>query len=161
MNKIDLILANPTFKEHLNRIAEAEVGRIYCLHGMEHLLDVARIAYIINLEEGLGFRKDVIYAMALLHDIGRNMEYSEGLSHHEVGGEIAGDILEETGFSPEDNTLICNAIRCHKEISDKEDRHSLNYLLYKADKLSRNCFGCKAYESCYWDESKKNKGIIV
>jgi len=161
MNKIDLILANPEFKEHMARICKAEEDRIYCLHGMEHLLDVARIAYIINLEEELGFGKEIIYAMALLHDIGRNMEYEKGLSHHEIGGIIAGDILIQAGFSIEEKKLICQAIRSHKELGDKEDNHSLNYLLYKADKLSRNCFSCQAIDSCYWDESKKNKGIIV
>ncbi len=161
MNKIDLILANPTFNEHMERICKAEEDRIYCLHGMEHLLDVARIAYIINLEKELGFSKETIYAMSLLHDIGRNLEYEKGLSHHEIGGAIALDILTQVGFSNEEKELICQAIRSHKELGDKEDNCSLNYLLYRADKLSRNCFSCKAKDSCYWDESKKNKGIIV
>ncbi len=161
MKRIDDILANATFKEHLDRIKEAEVDRIYCLHGIEHLLDVARISYIINLEEGLGFDKEVIYAMALLHDIGRNLEYQEGVSHHEAGGVIALDILREVGFRENECNLICDAIKNHKELKIGENQKTLNYLLYKADKLSRNCFECKAYRSCYWDESKKNKGIIV
>lgn len=160
MNKIDLILENATFKEHLVRINEAEIDRIYCLHSIEHLLDVARISYIINLEEKLGYDKEVIYAMALLHDIGRNLEYSEGLSHHQVGGDIALEILESVGFGEEDCQKICDAIRCHKEPVAGQEK-SLNYLLYKADKLSRNCFSCKAYDSCYWEESKKNKSITV
>lgn len=160
MNKIDLILNNATFKEHLARINEAEVDRIYCLHGMEHLLDVARISYIINLEEDLGYDKEVIYAMALLHDIGRNIEYSEGKSHHQVGGDIALEILRQVGFVEEDCQRICDAIRSHKEL-EAGDNSTLNYLLYKADKLSRNCFSCRAYDSCYWEESKKNKSITV
>lgn len=44
---------------------------------MSHLLDVARIAYIRNLEKGYGFRKDVIYAAAVLHDIGKALQYEE------------------------------------------------------------------------------------
>ena len=161
MNKIDKILANPTFNEHLKRISEAEVDRIYCLHGMPHLLDVARIAYIINLEEELGFDKETIYAMALLHDIGRNLEYESGLSHHQVGGDIASDILKAVGFDESTCECICQAIRSHKKLRSKEDNKSLSYLLYKADKLSRNCFSCRAYDSCYWPEEKKNKNIIV
>lgn len=160
MKRIDEILANATFKEHLSRINEAEVDRIYCLHGMEHLLDVARISYIINIEENLGFDKEVIYAMALLHDIGRNLEYKEGKSHHQVGGDIALEILRQVGFGESECHKICDAIRSHKEL-ESGDTSTLNYLLYKADKLSRNCFSCKAYESCYWEESKKNKSITV
>ncbi len=160
MKKIDLILANPVFKENIKRIEEVETDRIYCLHGMEHLLDVARIGYIINIEESLGYDKELIYAMALLHDIGRNLEYESGLSHHEVGGDIALGILQEAGFEETDCRNICDAIRSHKELTG-EDNTSLNYLLYKADKLSRNCFSCKAYDTCYWAEDKKNKNIIV
>lgn len=161
MKRIDELLVNDTFKEHLSRINEAETERIYCLHGIEHLLDVARISYIINLEEKLGFDKAVIYAMALLHDIGRNLEYKEGLSHHQAGGDIALEILRDIGFDQEDCKKICDAIRSHKEPLSGEDKTSLNYLLYKADKLSRNCFSCKAYDSCYWEESKKNKSITI
>lgn len=161
MNKIDLILSNSTFKENLVRIKETEKDRVYCLHGLEHLLDVARIGYIINLEEDLGYEKEIIYAMALLHDIGRNLEYQNGASHHEVGGEIALGILREAGFKASECELICDAIKSHKELENKEDNRSLNYLLYKADKLSRNCFACKAIDSCYWAEEKKNKNIIV
>lgn len=161
MKRIDDVLANATFQEHLSRINEAETDRIYCLHGIEHLLDVARISYIINLEDGLGYGKDVVYAMALLHDIGRNLEYQQGMSHHEVGGDMAYEILKKSSFDEEECQMICQAIKKHNELQVGEDEKSLNYLLYKADKLSRNCFNCKAYDSCYWEESKKNKGIIV
>ena len=51
------ITDNPTFIEKLDRIEELERDRIYCGHGLGHLLDVARIAYIYNLEENLGFTR--------------------------------------------------------------------------------------------------------
>ncbi len=161
MKRIDDILEHPEFKENIKRINEAEIDRIYCLHGIEHLLDVARISYIINMEENLGYNKEVIYAMGLLHDIGRNLEYQQGVSHHQAGGEIAFEILKDVGFCEEECKMICQAIKNHKEPMDGEDEKSLNYLLFKADKLSRNCFNCKAYDSCYWEVSKKNKGITV
>ncbi len=43
----------------------------YCRHGLEHLLDVARISYIQVLEDGLDYDENVLYAAALLHDIGK------------------------------------------------------------------------------------------
>ncbi len=78
MERIDKILAHPEFQVYMRRIREQERTRVFCLHGIEHSLDVARIGYIKNLEQGLSFRQDVIYAMALLHDIGRCEEYASG-----------------------------------------------------------------------------------
>ena len=160
MKRINDIFEHPTFKEHLKRINDAESDRIYCLHGMEHLLDVARIGYIINMEEGIGYGKEFIYAMALLHDIGRYIEYDLGFSHHQVGAEIALRILQDVGFGFEDRMIIYEAIRNHKK-QPAEDKKNLDYILYKADKLSRNCYSCKAYDSCYWEETKKNKSISI
>lgn len=85
MERVDKILAHPEFQVYMRRIREQERTRVFCLHGIEHSLDVARIGYIKNLEQGLSFRQDVIYAMALLHDIGRCEEYASGKSHHEAG----------------------------------------------------------------------------
>ena len=38
---------------------------------MRHFLDVARLAWIAGLEQGLGLDKEIVYAAALLHDIGK------------------------------------------------------------------------------------------
>ena len=71
MPRIDYICANGLFRRHLGNIAQLESGRIFCRHGIDHLLDVARIMWIKNLEEQLEFDREVIYATALLHDIGK------------------------------------------------------------------------------------------
>ena len=86
MKQIDQIMAHPLFKEAMCGIEDAERDRIFCRHGMEHCLDVARILYIMVLERNLPYRKDMIYATALLHDIGRYEEYRGQVSHHEAGG---------------------------------------------------------------------------
>ena len=82
MKQIDQIMAHPLFKEAMCGIEDAEQDRIFCRHGMEHCLDVARILYIMVLERNLPYRKDMIYATALLHDIGRYEEYRGQVSHH-------------------------------------------------------------------------------
>ena len=66
-----------------------EKERIFCRHGMEHLLDVARIAYITNLEEGLGIEKDVIYAAGLLHDVIEDTDYTYEQMKEEFGEQVA------------------------------------------------------------------------
>lgn len=143
----------------MKSIKKAEVDRIFCLHGIEHCLDVARISYIIALEEGLDIKKDVIYATALLHDIGRCEEYQNNISHHEIGAKMAEDILVRADYTEDECREICQAIACHKDDAAESDKYNLKSLLYKADKLSRNCFSCDAYQECYWQESKKNHTI--
>ena len=161
MQRVDNILNNNIYNQCMAEIEKAEEQREFCLHDIEHSLAVARIAYIINLEENLGFDKECIYAMALLHDIGRCEEYDKGTPHHTAGSRIAEQILRATGFDEEETYFITTAIESHKDISGDISKNDLRYVLYKADKLSRNCFECKMYDECYWDEAKKNKTVIV
>ena len=66
MDRVNAVICHPLYLEYYHRLERAEKERIFCRHQMSHLLDVARIAYIRNLEKGYGFRKDVIYAAAVL-----------------------------------------------------------------------------------------------
>lgn len=161
MNRIERILNHPLYRQLMKEINEAEELRIYCKHGIEHSLDVARIMYIYALqqEQKENIDQSLIYAMGLLHDIGRSKEYSQGISHHEASGEVAEKILLECNYSKEECACIVSAIACHK--TGPQGENSYGTLLYQADKLSRNCFFCQARESCYWDESIKNKTIMV
>ena len=71
MKNIDRIINHPLFIMSMKKIHDYEIDRVFCCHGIEHSLDVARVAYITNLEQNLGFQKEMIYAAALLHDIGK------------------------------------------------------------------------------------------
>lgn len=159
MDRINQILSNALYQSALEKNEEAELERIFCKHGINHLLHVARIAYIIALEDKLPLAKDVIYGAALLHDIGRFMEYEGGPTHETASGQLAKEILEASGYSFDESRVIISAIEKHRQKSDEEN--SLNQLLYQADKLSRNCFLCKENARCNWSEDKKNKGIIL
>lgn len=159
MNRIKILMKHPDFKKYMRTIEAAETERIFCHHGYSHGLDVARICYIMNLEEDCGYKKDVIYAMAMLHDIGRAEEYENGLSHHIAGARIAEKILAEAGFEDSEIKAICEAISNHKSL-DKDNENCLSGLLFKADKLSRNCFACQARSECYWNDDLKNKYVL-
>lgn len=156
MKRVNEILQNKKYKFYLNRLGQLEKKREFCNHTIEHFLDVARIAYIIILEEKLNYSKEVIYAIALLHDIGRVLQYEEGIPHHSGSVEIAKEILNEISFDEEEKASILTSIEEHKEGSEKE----LSKIIYISDKLSRNCFNCKAEENCYWSKEKKNFNII-
>ena len=159
MDRVNLILSNSKYQEYIDKIKQAEEDRIFCLHNMSHFMDVARIAYNINLEEGLEISKELIYATALLHDIGRFMQYEEGTPHELASAELAPEILAETGFEEQEQEEILKAIREHrnKEIAKEK---SLAGIIYRADKLSRPCFACDAEKQCDWKKSKKNMKII-
>ena len=93
--------------------------RIFCRHQMPHLLDVARIAYITNLERNLGYDREVIYAAAILHDIGKSFQYEERIPHEIAGEKVASEILdtlpEGLAFSAEERRLILAAVREHRK----------------------------------------------
>lgn len=152
MNNIDAIMSNKLYKEALEKISEYERDREFCNHTIEHFIDVSRIAYIMVLEEKLSVSKEVIYAIGLLHDIGRVRQYEEGIHHDIASVEMSKEILKETSFTDEEINIILNGIANHRKESDNK----LEEIIYKADKLSRQCFNCKAEKECYWSSEKKN-----
>ena len=154
------IIVNSEFLFLLESINEYEKDRKFCRHGIKHLLDTARIMYIIKLEDDLPFDKDMIYAAALLHDIGRYEQYKNGTPHNIAGEKAAKCILPLCGYSPDEADMISKAISEHRTPADDTEK-SLGALLYKADKLSRMCFCCNAKDDCNWDKELKNGNIII
>ena len=158
MDRYDKIIHHEAFGKYLEQIGELEQERIYCRHNLSHLLDVARIAYIMNLEEGGSFSKDVIYGAALLHDIGKVEQYKEKIPHEKTGAEKSVDILIECGYDEIEIEIIKTAILDHRR-GPKEEGRRLSELLYEADKKSRICLFCQAREDCNWTEDKKNSRL--
>lgn len=163
MKRVNAIFRHPLYQSYYRRLEKAEQNRIFCRHQMPHLLDVARIAYIRSLEESLGLDREVIYAAAILHDIGKVLQYEEGIPHEISGEKIAAEILDsladENAFSEKEKELILTAIRGHRKL--REDPELLERLLYESDKASRTCFACPADPQCDWSEEKKNKEIHI
>lgn len=161
MPRVDAIWASALFQENLNQLVELERDRIWCRHGLEHLLDVARIMWMRCLEEGIGLDKELVYAAALLHDIGKAEQYVRGIPHDAAGERIAREVLEglpqETAFSESEIDEICAAIAGHRR--PRAGAGALERLLFEADKASRACFACAAANTCNWPDSKKNLAI--
>jgi putative nucleotidyltransferase with HDIG domain len=145
MRRINLIFNDPDFLSYVHKIQEAEADRIYCRHDMPHFLDVSRIAYIVSLEENLDIGKEIIYAAGLLHDIGRWMEYESGVDHAIASKELAADILRKYDFSETEIGEILIAVERHRNGTGSS---LLADILYRADKLSRNCIFCEARTEC-------------
>lgn len=159
MDRVNLIYQHPTFIECCSKIEKLEKNRIFCRHNKEHFLDVARLATIMNLEENYGIEKSILYAAALLHDIGRHLQYEKEIPHEQASAQIAPDILVECGYSKDEIERIVEAIFFHRN-RDIKDEKNLKGLLYRADKASRSCFWCKAEGECNWTSDKKNTRLI-
>jgi len=155
LKRVNEILENKYYRTCLKKLEIQETEREFCNHTIEHFLDVARIAYIMVLEENLNYSKEVIYSIALLHDIGRTLQYEEGIPHEKGSVEIGKEILKEINFNEEEKNIILAAVEDHREDSKKE----LSKIIYSSDKLSRNCFNCKAQRDCYWRQEDKNFNI--
>lgn len=158
MDRIDQILQHETFRRHLSRIREMEVGRKFGKHDLSHFLDVARIGEIINLESGLGLERELIYAAALLHDIGRDVEYENGTDHDLASAQIAPGILLDCGFGQSEAEQVADAVRSHRDGTVAEEEN-LRGVIYRADKASRNCFACGVLQECHRPDDKKNLKI--
>ena len=154
MERVDKVMRHHVFKDELKKIENAEVDRVFCKHDITHLLAVARILYILVLEEKMDIKKDFVYAVALLHDIGRYEQYANSIPHNEAGAIIAERILKDCDFTKEECKCAVAAIRNHRYA--KNDEATFEHLLYRADKLSRDCFNCSADKECYWDKKLKN-----
>lgn len=159
MERANKILNHDLFNVYLGEIRRIEEKeREFCGHDLTHCLDVARIAMILNLEENLLLEKELIYATALLHDIGRHMEYREQIPHEQAGAVLASGILRDCGFSEGEVRLMVQAIAGHRS-KHLADAPTLSGIIYRADKLSRPCFACGAEEKCDWSNRKKNREI--
>lgn len=159
MERYNRILFHEKFKEYIDKNNQAEADRRFCRHNMGHFLDVARIAMILNKTEDYGISKDMVYGTALLHDIGRWMQYEEDIPHEKAGVMLAGEILADCGYDQAEGRGILEAIGNHRNAKIKEEKN-LSGLLYRADKLSRACFACEAETECDWKKDKKNLEIL-
>ena len=61
MERVNLIWNHSLYQEAYRKIQELEQERPFCGHSAEHFLDVARLAWIYNLEDGSGLDKAVSY----------------------------------------------------------------------------------------------------
>lgn len=178
MARVRAIWDAAEFRTSLAAIESAEVDREFCRHGPAHLLDVARVAQILNLERGAGLDRELIYAAALLHDLGRAAQYATGEPHDAAGERIAREILgslpSAQAFSEAECSAILAAVRGHRGATEKvtavgdgvaregdavdpeQLAHVLATLIREADHRSRPCYACSARESCYWPEERKN-----
>lgn len=160
MERVNSIFKHKIYQQEMKKINYYERNRIYCKHGVEHQLEVARIAYIAALEQNSSIEKELIYAAALLHDIGRGIQYETKQDHEKASVSLAESILPECGFTENEIKEILCAIRSHRDKETKK-QSKLSNLICEADKRARNCFLCESSDTCYWPADKKNDRLEI
>lgn len=157
MQRINLILAHDLYVQNIQKNSETEKDWAYCRHDIVHFMDVARIAYILNLERGLGLCKELIYAAAVLHDITKWRQIANNEPHNETALEPAETILTDCGFTPAEIKLILDAILHHRKGTSSDH---LAQIIFEADKLSRTCYYCTFDKAtCNWDLKQKSQQL--
>ena len=177
LDRINAIINNPEYQDWIIANNQAEYGSEYCRHGLEHAFDVARIAYELWLDhKGNPLAKDIVYAAALLHDIGYWSKFEDlhhddcedddcdcGCHGHDdeqqetpfqVAASLAEDILFEAGYHP---AMIGEIIKAILNM-EKDSKEGLSVILKKANELSRPCFICPMKEKC--EKEPKNLRLV-
>lgn len=149
MERVNRILSDREYRQYLQNILTLEKERPFCGHDLDHLLTVARLTYLLLLEERCLFvSKEIAYAAGLLHDIGRWKEYQSGGDHALHSAALAGSILNRTGFDDSERKLILEAIAGHRHDQPTGRLSPLGKALRKADDMARLCFCCASRSSC-------------
>ena len=159
--KLDItnqIRKNQRYKDYYQELKLLEKDRVFCKHDFDHFLDVARITVLLANKNNISVDEDIIYAAALLHDMGRITEYKDGTPHHIASCDIAREILEDIDCEVEKKEVIISLIRCHR--NPENPPGSLQFFFRNADKISRKCYACDARDKCNWPDEKKNLDIF-
>lgn len=150
MDRINKIIFDEDYCLYLHKNNVEEKNRVFCKHHFEHLIAVARLTYLLILEEGSPFiSREIAYAAGLLHDIGRWNQYQTEADHAKISSNLADPILDKAGFPEAERKLIQKAIAQHR-LEDERNQHitPLSKALKKADDLSRLCYCCSARHNC-------------
>lgn len=149
MARVNQLLDHEDYICYMEKINGLEKERLFCKHGFEHGLNVARVSYAYMLENrDVILPKEVVYAAAFLHDIGRWVEYQTGEDHAEASARLALPLLEACRFSLEDIQLILQGIREHRR-NPADNLTPLGEALALADDWARDCRHCSAQTLCY------------
>lgn len=120
MERVHKIWVHPLYQEQYIHLQEAERDRIFCNHTLSHFLDVARLMYLYALTEQVGLERHLIYAAAMLHDIGRYAQLTEGIPHEQASANLAQIILPECGYTKSETNAVCAAILGHRSKQEKK-----------------------------------------
>ncbi|MDO4393715.1 MAG: HD domain-containing protein [Bacillota bacterium] len=168
MERLQRIYEHPVYARELKKLEADEQERRFCRHGMNHIMDVARICCIYCMRDGIidneNLSPELIYATAMLHDIGRHSENCDGIPHEDAGASIAEAVMRDCGFKKEEIIWAINGIKDHRRSEASNEVDVMNRFadnLRLADKKSRPCYRCDVRDECKWHSDKMNLKVGI
>lgn len=126
---------NPSLKEYVRENIFPQYESNDKAHGIIHIREVIRRAFALNETLKLNLDKNMIYAIAACHDLGKFI-------NHEIHEKIAADIFindmnMKRFFSDEERMTIKEAIEDHRSSKDDMPRSDYGKLISSADRNTR------------------------
>lgn len=126
---------NPSLREYVRENVFSQYESNDKAHGIIHIREVIRRAFALNETLKLNLDKNMIYAIAACHDLGKfiNHEIHEKIA----AGIFINDLNMKKFFSDEERTIIKEAIEDHRSSKEDEPRSDYGKLISSADRNTR------------------------
>lgn len=128
-------------KEYIEKNVFPEYSKNESGHGIDHIHYVIDRSFELVKENKLDVNPDMVYVIAAYHDIGHHIDSK---NHEKISAEMMlNDSHLSQFFSPEELSIIHDAIEDHRASSDKDPRSIYGKIVSSAD---RNI----TIEDCYY-----------
>lgn len=126
---------NPNLKTYIENNIFPQYSQNERAHGILHIREVIRRAFVLNDAFHLRLNPDMIYATAAYHDIGKHIDSDR---HEIISAELfRKDINMRKYFSPEQINIIAEAIEDHRSSKSDTPRSDYGKLISSADRNTR------------------------
>lgn len=126
---------NPKLREYVQNSIFPKYEDNDKAHGIIHIKEVIRRAFALNETLKLNLDKNMIYAIAACHDLGKYIDHT---IHEKIAANIfINDDKMKEFFSDEERTIIKEAIEDHRSSKDDEPRTVYGKLISSADRNTR------------------------
>ena len=126
---------NPELKQYIAENIFPQYSKNDKGHGLLHILEVIRRSFALNQNLNLGLNKNMIYAIASCHDLGK---YINSDIHEKIAAEtFIKDENMKRFFSDEQRTTIKEAIEDHRSSKKDHPRTKYGELISSADRNTR------------------------
>lgn len=142
MNNAQLI---DQFYTKNKELYESSTDPLKC-HGPDHHFRTCKLAIQLAEEmekDGTKVDYEVLIPAAFLHDIAAYESQIAGENHHEIGSQLARQILKEMNYPKDKIEKILEAISDHRSTTEHKEEPIENTLVRDADKIEAlDALGC-------------------
>ena len=121
-----------SLKKYIEEVIFPQYSENDGAHGIVHIIEVIRRSFALNDTFKLGLDKNMIYAIAAYHDLGKHEDH---VNHHLIGAQrFINDETMKDFFTDEQRNIIKEAIEDHRSSKEDEPRSTYGKLVSSADR---------------------------